>query len=96
MIQQRIFSQNRKYIKIEATGNERNMGSITMIPEKKELLEEPTEIIELIRSTPDTQRHRGIPDETLTEIRLVIEKHIKNTYFKKVQAPVGVKASLKA
>lgn len=25
-----------------------------------------------------------------------VEKHIKNTYFKKVQAPVGVKAALKA
>lgn len=31
-----------------------------------------------------------------TEIRGIVEKHIKNSYFKKVQAPVGVKATLKA
>jgi len=37
-----------------------------------------------------------MPDETLTEIRGMVEKHIKNSYFKKVQAPVGVKATLKA
>lgn len=28
--------------------------------------------------------------------QVTIEKHIKNSYFKKVQAPVGVKANLKA
>ena len=33
---------------------------------------------------------------TLTEIRGAVEKHIKNTYFKKIQAPVGVKETLKA
>ena len=64
--------------------------------EKKEIVEEPTEIIEFIRSTPETPRHRAIADETLTEIRGIVEKHIKNSYFKKVQAPVGVKATLKA
>ena len=58
--------------------------------------EEPTDIIELIRSAPEIPRCRAIPDETLTEIRVVVEKHIKNSYFKKVQAPVGVKATLKA
>ena len=30
------------------------------------------------------------------EIRQRIEKHIKNTYLKQVQAPVGVKPVLKA
>ncbi|HAM49929.1 MAG TPA: helicase [Nitrospiraceae bacterium] len=64
--------------------------------EKKEILQEPTEIIDLIRSTPETPRHKTLPEETLTEIRETVEKHIKNTYFKKVQAPVGVKAILKA
>jgi len=61
----------------------------------EEITEEPTEIIKFIRSKPDTPRHRDIPDQTLSEIRAKIEKHIKNTYFKKVQAPVGVKATLK-
>jgi hypothetical protein len=59
------------------------------------ITEEPTEILDLIRSTSDTARHRGIPDETLSDVRTRIEKHIKNSYFRKVQAPVGVKATLK-
>ncbi len=58
--------------------------------------EEPTEIVSLIRSTPDTPRQRAIPDETLAEIRAKVEKHIKNSYLRKVQAPVGVKPTLKA
>lgn len=64
--------------------------------EKKTIVEEPTEIIEFIRSTPETPRRRILPNETLTEIRNLVDKHIKNSYFKKVQAPVGVKAALKA
>jgi len=36
-----------------------------------------------------------MPDKTLSEIITSIEKHIKNTYLKKVQAPIGVKAILK-
>ena len=62
----------------------------------EQITEEPAEIITLIRSTPETPRHRAIADQTLSEIRAKIEKHIKNTYFKKVQAPMGVKAKLKA
>lgn len=62
----------------------------------EQIEEEPTMIIDLIRSTPDTPRQRAIADETLSEIRAKVEKHIKNTYLKKVQAPVGVKAALKA
>ena len=58
--------------------------------------DEPTEMFELIQSAPDTPRHRGIHNKTLSEIRGNIEKHIKNTYLKKVQAPVGVTAKLKA
>ncbi len=34
--------------------------------------------------------------ETLSEVRAKVERHIKNTYFKSVQAPLGVKAALKA
>ena len=33
---------------------------------------------------------------TLADIRAKIEKHIKNTYLKAAQAPVGVKPVLKA
>jgi hypothetical protein len=64
--------------------------------EKKQVVTEASEIIDLIRSTPDTPRHRSVEDKTLSEIRAAIEKEIKNTYFKRVQAPVGVKAALKA
>jgi superfamily II DNA or RNA helicase/HKD family nuclease len=62
----------------------------------RQILEEPSEVIGVIRCKPDTQRHRAIADKTLSEIRAEIEKHIKNTYFRRVQAPVGVRASLKA
>jgi len=48
------------------------------------------------RSTPDTPRHCVMPHETLSEIRKKIEKHIKNSYLKSVQAPQGVKPILKA
>ncbi len=64
--------------------------------DSEQIIEEPAEIIDLIRSAPDTARHRAIADETLSEIRLKVEKHIKNSYLKKVQAPIGVKPKLKA
>jgi SNF2 family DNA or RNA helicase len=64
--------------------------------ESKEILEEPERIIDLIRSKPETPRRCSIAYETLSEIRREIEKHIKNTYLKQVQAPVGVTATLKA
>ncbi len=53
------------------------------------------EIVAAIRSTPETSRHRTATDATLSEIRAKVEKHVKNSYFKQVQAPVGVKAILK-
>ncbi len=64
--------------------------------ETEKITDDPAEIIRLIRSTPDTPRHRTLPETTLSEIRAKIEKHIKNTYLKKVQAPIGVKPKLKA
>lgn len=64
--------------------------------ETKKILEEPSEIVTLIRSKPDTPRHRAIANETLSEIRREMDKHIRNTYLKQVQAPAGVKATLKA
>lgn len=57
---------------------------------------EPSDIIEIIRSDPQTPRICKIEKETLSDIRKKIEKHIKNTYLKKVQAPAGVKPNLKA
>jgi superfamily II DNA or RNA helicase len=60
------------------------------------LREEAADIIDLIRSQPDTPRYRSMEDKNLSEIRAMIEKHIKNSYFKRVQAPIGVKATLRA
>lgn len=58
--------------------------------------EEPARIIGLIRSEPDTPRHCTMDRGALSEIRGKLEKHIKNTYLKQVQAPIGVSPNLKA
>jgi superfamily II DNA or RNA helicase len=60
------------------------------------ILEEPADIVNLIRSQPDSPRYRSLSDSSLSEIRAKLDQHIKNSYFKKVQAPVGIKAKLKA
>jgi superfamily II DNA or RNA helicase len=60
------------------------------------IVEEPTDIVGIIRSTPETARVTTIAQKTLSEIRANVEKHIRNTHLKQVQAPVGVKPLLKA
>jgi hypothetical protein len=62
----------------------------------EQIVEDPTQIIALIRSTPETPRIAIIEQPTLADIRAKIERHIKNTYLKAAQAPVGVKPVLKA
>ncbi|MGB7591760.1 MAG: helicase-related protein [Terriglobia bacterium] len=62
----------------------------------EKIADDPAEIVKLIRSTPDTPRKQDIPKQTLSEIRAKVEKHIKNTYLKQVQAPIGVRPTLKA
>ena len=59
------------------------------------ILEEPGEIVASIRSKPKTPRKCITEDKTLLEIRAKVERHVKNTYLKRVDAPVGVKPSLK-
>lgn len=59
------------------------------------IVSEPEEIVDLIRSSPATPRRRAVSDKTLSDIRAKVEKHIKNTYLRQVQAPVGVKTVLK-
>ena len=63
--------------------------------DRNSVLEEPGEIANSIRSKPDTQRLCKTEEMTLFEIRAAAEKHIKNTYLKRIDAPVGVKPSLK-
>ena len=62
---------------------------------RERIAEETPLIADVIRSTLETPRHVAIEQTSLREIRLKIEKHIKNTYLKQVQAPVGVKPVLK-
>ena len=57
--------------------------------------EEAGDIVASIRSAPDTPRLCKTSAQTLMDVRNKIEKHIKSTYLKRVDAPVGVKASLK-
>jgi len=60
------------------------------------ILEDPAQIIATIRCLPETPRVCVLPQPTLAEIRAKLEKHIKNTWMKRMQAPVGVKPILKA
>ncbi|MEX2173922.1 MAG: helicase-related protein [Pirellulaceae bacterium] len=62
---------------------------------QQKILEEPTEIIGVIRCPPETSRLCEIEQPTLVDIRATIEKHVKNTRLKQLNAPVGVKPILK-
>jgi len=57
--------------------------------------EEAGDIVASIRSAPDIPRVCKMPAQTLMNIRDKVEKHIKATYLKRVDAPVGVKPVLK-
>ena len=59
------------------------------------ILEEPGEIVASIRSKPDTLRQCTTEEKTLVDLRAKVEKYIKNTYLKRIDAPVGVKPALK-
>ncbi|MDP2815612.1 MAG: hypothetical protein Q8O19_02910, partial [Rectinemataceae bacterium] len=63
--------------------------------ESEKIFEEATEIVDYIRSVPDTERLCIMKQKTLSGVRADLDKHIKNSYLKKVQAPVGVKPVLK-
>jgi len=60
------------------------------------ILDDPSEIAAFIRCEPDTPRRCAIERPTLVDIRKKLDKHVTNTYLKSVQAPAGVKATLKA
>ena len=59
------------------------------------ILEDPGEIVASIRSLQETPRTCLTEENTLVELRGKIEKHIKNSYLKRVDAPVGVKPALR-
>jgi len=59
------------------------------------IFEEPGEIAGSIRSRPKTPRKCITEEKTLLDVRKQVEKHIKNSYLKRVDAPVGVKPTLR-
>lgn len=59
------------------------------------ITEEAGEIVESVRSEPNTARVCNLEEQLLLEARKKIEKHIKNTYLKRVDAPIGVHATLR-
>jgi len=64
--------------------------------ESKKILEDPYEIVRHIRCQPETPRICRAQPEDLKAIRKTLDTHIKNTYLKQVQAPIGVKPVLRA
>jgi len=62
----------------------------------EKIAEDAIAIWDFIRCGPDTPRHCAVEKETLSQIRKKVDKYIKDTYLKKVQAPQGVKPTLKA
>jgi superfamily II DNA or RNA helicase len=63
--------------------------------ESARILTEPADIIESIRSVRATPRRTVMQTNTLSDIRNEVEKHIKNSYLKRVDAPLGVDAELR-
>ena len=64
--------------------------------EAKSIVDEPSQIIDYVRCLPTTPRQQIVDRKTLSEVRAKVERHIKNSYLKQVQAPIGVKPLLKA
>lgn len=48
----------------------------------------PIPIAALIRSEPQTPRHCKMEQQTLSEVRAEVEKHIKNTYLRRANVPM--------
>jgi hypothetical protein len=63
--------------------------------DRNAIVEESGDIVASIRSVPDTPRKCVAQEATLMDLRGKVEKHIKNTYLKRVDAPVGVKPALR-
>lgn len=60
------------------------------------IIDDATRIFEVIQTEPGTSRQTATAKKALTEIRQAMDKHIKDTYLKKVQAPIGVSSTLLA
>ena len=60
------------------------------------ILEDPGKIVEFIKSQPETPRRCLLEQKQLIACRKSILKHIHDSYLKKIDAPQGVKPTLKA
>ena len=58
------------------------------------VLEDAAAIDAVIHCEPETPRQCSVAPPLLTEARAKVEKHLKNGYFRQVQAPVGVAPQL--
>jgi len=56
------------------------------------ILEDPGEIADAVRSTPDMPRDPALPEKTLLDARAKVQRHLKNTYLKRVDAPLDAPA----
>lgn len=63
--------------------------------DRDQILEEPGEIVESIRSKPGTPRLCVQEEARLIDLRSRVERHITQTYLRRVDAPVGVHPVLK-
>ena len=63
--------------------------------DRNTIVEEASDIIDTIRSERNTPRICNLEENALLDLRKKIETHIKNTYLKRVDAPIGVKPILK-
>ena len=64
--------------------------------ENGNIFEEVSEIITSVQCSVEEPRKCTNEQETLIEIRGKVLKHIKNSYLKKLEAPVGIKPKLLA
>lgn len=60
------------------------------------VLEDAAAIDAVIHCEPETPRHCSVAQPTLSDARAKVEKHLKNGYFRQVQAPLGVAPELLA
>ena len=62
--------------------------------DKQTILEEPQDILASVRTKVDTPRVCRMAGTELAQLRSRVENHVKNTYLKRVDAPIGVRARL--
>jgi superfamily II DNA or RNA helicase len=63
---------------------------------EEKIQDDAAQLVGLIRSAPETPSRCTMDPQAVADIRAKVERHIRNTYLKSVQAPVGVKPDLKA